>query len=84
MSKMCFEIDIPQGLYTKEELDNHIKNNILKIVNTPIDAYSRTGEKIAIPFEKLFCDNGGEQKKLKRESKKWKSKKKKKKRNKKS
>ena len=63
MSTIGFEIEIPKGYYTKEELENHIKNNIFKIVNTPIDAYSSTGEKITIPFDKLFCDNG-EQKEL--------------------
>ncbi len=63
MSKINFEIEIPKGYYTKQELENHIKNQIFKIVNTPIDACSSTGEKITIPFDKLFCDNG-EQKEL--------------------
>ena len=60
---MSFEIEIPQGFYTKEELENNIKNSIFKIVNTPITAYSSTGEKLTIPFDKIFCDNG-EQKEL--------------------
>ena len=34
MSTIDFEIEIPKGYYTKEELENHIKNNIFKIVNT--------------------------------------------------
>jgi len=61
---MSFEIEIPQGYYTKEALENLIQNKVSKIVNTPINAYSSTGENITIPFEKLFCDNGGEQKEL--------------------
>jgi hypothetical protein len=63
MSTIDFEIKIPKGYYTKEELENHIKNNIFKIVNTPIHAYSTTKGNITIPFDKLFCDNG-EQKEL--------------------
>ena len=58
MSTFNFEIEIPKGYYTKEELENHIKNHIFKIVNTPINAYSSSGKKITIPFDKLFCDNG--------------------------
>ena len=64
MSKMSFEIEIPQGFYTKEALENLIQNKVSKIVNTPINAYSSTEGNITIPFEKLFCDNGGEQKEL--------------------
>ena len=66
MSKMSFEIEIPQGHYTKEALENLIKNEVSKIVNTPINAYSSTGEVFKIPFEKVFCDNGGEQEELKK------------------
>ena len=66
MSKVCFEIEIPQGLYTKDELNNLIKNEVSKIVDTPINAYSSTGEVFKIPFEKVFCDNGGEQEELKK------------------
>ena len=66
MSKMSFEIEIPQGYYTKEALENLIQNEVSKIVNTPINACSSTGENIKIPFEKLFCDNGDEQKELKK------------------
>ncbi len=65
MSKMSFEIEIPQGSYTKEALENLIQNEVSKIVNTPINACSSTGENITIPFEKLFCDNG-EQEELKK------------------
>ena len=60
---MSFEIEIPQGFYTKEELENNIKNSIFKIVNTPITAYSSTGEKITIPFDKIFCVNGEQKEK---------------------
>ena len=66
MSKMSFEIEIPQGYYTKEALENLIQNEVSKIVNTPINACSSTGENIKIPFEKLFCDNGGEQEELRK------------------
>jgi hypothetical protein len=38
MSKMSFEIEIPQGYYTKETLENLIQNKVSKIVNTPINA----------------------------------------------
>ena len=69
MSKMSFEIEIPQGYYTKEALENLIQKKVSKIVNTPINAYSSTGENITIPFEKLFCDNG-EQKELEKRFKK--------------
>ncbi len=33
--------EIPQGHYTKEELNYNIKYSIFKMVNTPIKAYSR-------------------------------------------
>ena len=65
MSKMSFEIEIPQGYYTKEALENLIQNEVSKIVNTPINAYSSTEGNITIPFEKIFCDNG-EQEELKK------------------
>ncbi len=32
MSTIDFEIEIPKGYYTKEELENHIKNNIFKLL----------------------------------------------------
>ena len=35
---MEIEFEISQGYYTKQELENYIQNNILKIVNTPINA----------------------------------------------
>ena len=38
MSKIDFEFEIPQGYYTKEELNNNIQNNILNMVNTPFNA----------------------------------------------
>ena len=65
MSKMSFEIEIPQGYYTKEALENLIQNKVSKILNTPINAYSSTEGNITIPFEKIFCDNG-EQEELKK------------------
>ena len=65
MSKMSFEIEIPQGYYTKEALENLIQNKVSKILNTPINAYSSTEGNIIIPFEKIFCDNG-EQEELKK------------------
>ena len=61
---MNFEIEIPQGYYTKEVLKNLIQNKVSKIVNTQINAYSSTKGNILIPFDKIFCDNGGEQKEL--------------------
>ena len=30
MSKMSFEIEIPQGYYTKEELNDYIKKKYIK------------------------------------------------------
>jgi hypothetical protein len=33
MSKLSFEI--PQGYYTEEELNNYIKDKILKMLDTP-------------------------------------------------
>ena len=38
--------EIPQGYYTQEELNDYIKNSILKNLNTEINAYSSTGEKL--------------------------------------
>ena len=32
--------EIPQGYYTKEDLENHIKNNILNFFDSPIHGYS--------------------------------------------
>ena len=50
--KLNFEI--PQGYYTYEDLDNYIKNSILKILNTEINTYSSTGEKITIPLKNII------------------------------
>ena len=47
--KLNFEI--PQGYYEKEELENYIKNNILKVVNTSINGYSSTEGNITIPLK---------------------------------
>ena len=50
--KLNFEI--PQGYYTNEDLDNYIKNSILKIFNTEINAYSSTEGNITIPLNKII------------------------------
>ncbi len=50
--KLNFEI--PQGYYTNEDLDNYIKNSILKNLNSEINAYSSTGEKITIPLKNII------------------------------
>jgi hypothetical protein len=52
MPKLSFEI--PQGYYTEEELNNYIKNNILKMLDTPINAYSSTKGNITIPLNKII------------------------------
>ena len=52
---------IPQGYYTKQELESYIS----KIGNTPINAYSNTEGNITIPLKDIFYDNGN-QKELKR------------------
>jgi hypothetical protein len=51
MSNIEFEFEIPQGYYTKEELNNYIENNILKIVNTPLHGYSTTKGNFTIPLK---------------------------------
>ena len=51
---MSFEIEIPQGFYTKEALENLIQNKVSKIVNTPINAYSSTEGNITIPLNKII------------------------------
>ena len=76
---MEISFEIPQGYYTKQELERYIQNSISKIGNTPIDAYSNTEGNITIPLKDIFFDNGNqkelkkrveEQKELKRRKKK--------------
>ena len=51
--KLNFEI--PQGYYTKEELDNYIKNSISKLLNnSSVDAYSSTAGNITMPLNKII------------------------------
>ena len=50
--KLKFES--PQGYYTNEDLDNYIKNSILKNFNTEINAYSSTEGNITIPLNKII------------------------------
>ena len=76
---MEISFEIPQGYYTKQELERYIQNSISKIGNTPIDAYSNTEGNITIPLKDMFFYNGNqkefkrrfkEQKELKRRKKK--------------
>ena len=39
---MEISFEIPQGYYTKQELESYIQNRLSKIGNTPINAYSST------------------------------------------
>jgi hypothetical protein len=48
--------EITQGYYTEQELNNYIKYKILKMLDTPINAYSSTGGNITIPLNKLIGD----------------------------
>ena len=49
--------EILQGYYTKEELDNYIKNSILKSLNKEVIAYSSTDENIIrIPLFNIIRD----------------------------
>ena len=65
---MEIEFEIPQGYYTKQELENYIQDNILKIVNTPINGYSSTERNITISLKNIICGMGNHtnQKELKR------------------
>ena len=36
MSEINFEFEIPQGYYTKQELENYIQNNIFKKVQSQV------------------------------------------------
>ena len=74
---MEISFEIPQGYYTKQELESYIQNSISKIGNTPIN--SSTEGNITIPLKDIFFDNGNqkelkkraeEQKELKRRKKK--------------
>ena len=47
-------IEIPQGYYTEEGLNNYIKSCILKMLDTPINAYSSTEGNITIPLNKII------------------------------
>ena len=51
---MKLNFDIPQGYYTKEELDKYIKNSILKSLNTDINVYSSTEGNITMPLNKII------------------------------
>lgn len=49
--KLKFEI--PQGYYTQEELNNHIKNSIAKLLNnSSVEAYADGN--IIIPLNKII------------------------------
>ena len=76
---MKISFEIPQGYYTKQELESYIQNSLSKIGNIPINAYSSTEGNISIPLKDIFFDNGNqkefkkrfeEQKELKRRKKK--------------
>ena len=51
---MEISFEIPQGYYTKQELESYIQNSISKNGNTPINAYSRTEGNISIPLKDIF------------------------------
>ena len=51
--KLNFEI--PQGYYTKEELNNYIKDSISKLLNnSSVEAYSSTDGNITMPLNKII------------------------------
>ena len=75
---MEITFEIPQGYYTKQELESYFQNSLSKIGNTPINAYSSPEGNITIPLKDFFFDNGNqkelkkifeEQKELKRRKK---------------
>jgi len=46
---------IPQGYYTKEELNDYIKNSISNLLNNSlVNAYSSTQGNIIIPLNKII------------------------------
>ena len=65
---MEISFDIPQGYYTKQELESYIQNSLSKIGNIPINAYSSTEGNISIPSKDFLFDNGN-QKVFKKEPK---------------
>ena len=76
---MEISFEIPQGYYTKQELESYIQNSLSKNGNIPINAYSSIEGNISIPLKDIFFDNGNqkelkkraeEQKELKRRKKK--------------
>jgi hypothetical protein len=54
MTEINLKFEIPKGFYTEEELKNHIQNNILNIMNTPINGYSRINGNFAIPLHNII------------------------------
>lgn len=49
------DFEIPQGYYTKEELNNYIKNTISELLNSSYaDAYHSTDGNIQIPLNKII------------------------------
>lgn len=47
-------IEILPGYYIKEDLEKCINNELLKILNTPINAYSSTEGHVTIPLGTIF------------------------------
>ena len=51
---MEITFEIPQGYYTKQELESYIQNSLSKIGNIPFNAYSSTEGNITIPLKDFF------------------------------
>ena len=57
---MEITFEIPQGYYTKKELESYIQNSLSKIGNISIDAYSSTEGNISIPLKDIFFYDGNQ------------------------